>query len=73
MEDMQMRLSALESVQNAAEELIKQASDTQDDAVRGERDLAVPDDTIQLTAGLNNTVLYYITYHYTLGCCITFK
>jgi hypothetical protein len=34
-EDMQMRLSALESVQNAAEELIKQASDSQDDAVKG--------------------------------------
>ena len=32
---MQMRLTALESVQNAAEDLIKQASDTQDDAVKG--------------------------------------
>ena len=30
-----MRLTALESVQNAAEDLIKQASDTQDEAVKG--------------------------------------
>lgn len=35
LEEMQMRLSALESVQNAAEELIKQASNSQDDAVKG--------------------------------------
>ena len=35
LEDMQMRLSALESVKNAAEDLIKQASDDQDEAVQG--------------------------------------
>ena len=35
MEDMQMRLTALESVKNAAEDLIKQASDDQDEAVQG--------------------------------------
>ncbi|KAH3698995.1 hypothetical protein DPMN_073941 [Dreissena polymorpha] len=34
MEEMTMRLSALESVQVAAEELIKQATDSQDDAVK---------------------------------------
>ena len=31
-----MRLSALESVRNAAEDLIKQASDDQDEAVQGQ-------------------------------------
>ena len=35
MEDMQMRLTALESVKNAAEDLIKQASNDQDEAVQG--------------------------------------
>ena len=30
-----MRLSALESVKNAAEDLIKQATDNQDEAVQG--------------------------------------
>ena len=34
-DDMQMRLSALESVKNAAEDLIKQATDSQDEAVQG--------------------------------------
>lgn len=34
-EEMPMRLSALESVQAAAEELIKQAGNSQDEAVKG--------------------------------------
>ena len=35
LEEMPMRLNALESVQAAAQELIKQAGDSQDDAVKG--------------------------------------
>lgn len=38
-EDLEMRHNALESVKNAAEELLRQAGDEQDEAVKGKKNV----------------------------------
>ena len=62
-----MRLSALESVRNAAEDLIKQSSNSQDDAVKGQYWISSKSNTAPLIkCGLVNvrSYLYYMFWFY---------